>query len=423
MAEVGRAFGRTAFTLLKKTNNLLFSRSGEKTTKSAIVAVAVSSGTRTWAPQYMDPQAQGHSCQSVVFSVDDIEKPPVRETKLLSCLPKQVSELIFICQLEGGFFSHGLNVRDLQVNSAPSGFENTLCVISCYQTEFPESLEKHIRPGSSDLSKTEETNKYTEDPGCFYTSLASGNTRVRFVVNLASSVGKQNHFLTAAVLTKSHGTWAQQKRSLSTVMLTERGFLQRSRGEVRSSVRAYMRNNSPDPPPYQSKTAYYDTLQVPTNATHAQIKTAYYKQSFIYHPDKNAGSEEATKRFSEITEAYNVLGNKSLKKKYDRGILSKADVQGAGRPPAKEPPSSSAASQQKRPRQSPAVGMSGKSVFDFDAFYRAHYNEQLQREKDVRHRREEIKKKVDDPNQNFLTEVTVGLLVAMAVAVLVSMKL
>lgn len=208
--------------------------------------------------------------------------------------------------------------------------------------------------------------------------------------------------------------------------LTERqrshpSFLQRSCGEV-LSYRAYTGNNRQDLPLYRNKTAYYEILQVPTNATHAQIKTAYYKQSFIYHPDKNAGSQEATERFSEITEAYNVLGNKSLKRKYDRGILNEADVQGAGRPSAKGAPSSSTASQPKRSQQSPAVGTSGQSVFDFDAFYKAHYGEQLQREKELRQRREEIKKEQEEPKNEFLIDVTMGLFFALAIAFLVSLK-
>uniref|UniRef100_A0A3B1K2K7 J domain-containing protein n=1 Tax=Astyanax mexicanus TaxID=7994 RepID=A0A3B1K2K7_ASTMX len=75
---------------------------------------------------------------------------------------------------------------------------------------------------------------------------------------------------------------------------------------------------------HRSKTAYYDILQVSPNATQAQIKTAYYKQSFLYHPDKNPGREEATYRFAQISEAYSILGSVGLRKKYDH-------------PPAKTP--------------------------------------------------------------------------------------
>uniref|UniRef100_A0A3B3UWH9 J domain-containing protein n=1 Tax=Poecilia latipinna TaxID=48699 RepID=A0A3B3UWH9_9TELE len=67
-------------------------------------------------------------------------------------------------------------------------------------------------------------------------------------------------------------------------------------------------------PLYKTKTGYYDVLEVPTTATKAQIKTAYYKQSFAFHPDRNPGSAEATDRFSEISEAYTVLGDKVLRK-------------------------------------------------------------------------------------------------------------
>uniref|UniRef100_A0A4W3IIT3 J domain-containing protein n=1 Tax=Callorhinchus milii TaxID=7868 RepID=A0A4W3IIT3_CALMI len=55
------------------------------------------------------------------------------------------------------------------------------------------------------------------------------------------------------------------------------------------------------------KTAYYDLLQISPTATRSQIKTAYYKQSFIFHPDKNAGSEQAVLKFTQISEAYSVL--------------------------------------------------------------------------------------------------------------------
>uniref|UniRef100_A0A3B4V630 DnaJ homolog subfamily C member 30, mitochondrial n=1 Tax=Seriola dumerili TaxID=41447 RepID=A0A3B4V630_SERDU len=96
----------------------------------------------------------------------------------------------------------------------------------------------------------------------------------------------------------------------------------------------------------KAPTAYYDILKVSPGATQSQIKTAYYKQSFIYHPDKNPGSKEATQRFSEISEAYTVLGNISLRRKYDRGILSQSDIRSAGRPSSKETTSRSTGSQQ-----------------------------------------------------------------------------
>lgn len=177
--------------------------------------------------------------------------------------------------------------------------------------------------------------------------------------------------------------------------------------------------------------AYYEILQVSPNATQAQIKTAYYKQSFLYHPDKNAGSEEATNRFAQITEAYNILGSVGLRKKYDRGILSSADVQGAGRPSGKEPSASSRSSgpQQQGQRRSHApsnLNVGGKPVFDFDAFYQAHYGEQLQREQAMRQWRQQSEEKRKQEFANWklgkMTEIAVGILLGLGGVVIFSLR-
>ncbi|XP_077098469.1 uncharacterized protein dnajc30a [Siphateles boraxobius] len=193
-----------------------------------------------------------------------------------------------------------------------------------------------------------------------------------------------------------------------------------------SFTRAYsgsQNNDSRAGPLYKSKYGYYDILGVSPTATHAQIKTAYYKQSFIYHPDKNAGSEEATSMFSQISEAYHVLGNKALRRKYNRGILSQADLLGSSKPTGRESPASG---QQTRARHSPSVGAAQQNIFDFDTFIRSHYGEQLQREKQLRQRREEIlrkrKENYEDVKLGRLKEITVGLMLAMAMAIVFSLK-
>ncbi|XP_013866518.1 uncharacterized protein LOC106519400 [Austrofundulus limnaeus] len=130
---------------------------------------------------------------------------------------------------------------------------------------------------------------------------------------------------------------------------------------------------------HRSRTTYYDVLKVSPNATQAQIKTAYYKQSFINHPDKNAGSKEATKRFSEISEAYTVLSDVNQRRRYDQVILNQSDLHSAGRPSHKETSSRFKGHQQQQ-RARHFYQPDGRPIYDFDAYYRAHYGDQLARE-------------------------------------------
>ena len=60
-------------------------------------------------------------------------------------------------------------------------------------------------------------------------------------------------------------------------------------------------------PQKKASADYYKMLGVPRSATDKQIKKAYHKLSMIHHPDKVSGEAEkeaATKRFTEIGEAY-----------------------------------------------------------------------------------------------------------------------
>ncbi|CAH1115618.1 unnamed protein product [Psylliodes chrysocephalus] len=63
---------------------------------------------------------------------------------------------------------------------------------------------------------------------------------------------------------------------------------------------------------------YYRVLEVQKTATGADIKKAYRKLALKWHPDKNPDNmEEATKKFKEISEAYEVLSDDSKRKIYD----------------------------------------------------------------------------------------------------------
>lgn len=64
---------------------------------------------------------------------------------------------------------------------------------------------------------------------------------------------------------------------------------------------------------------HYDALEVSPNATHNEIKSAYYQLTLLYHPDKNE-TEAAKKKFQEISDAYEVLSNHHARKQYDMRV-------------------------------------------------------------------------------------------------------
>ncbi len=65
----------------------------------------------------------------------------------------------------------------------------------------------------------------------------------------------------------------------------------------------------------------YAILNVSPYATQKQVKDAYYKLSMKYHPDRNEGSPEAHQKFTDLTEAYSIIGQYDRRKKYDKGLL------------------------------------------------------------------------------------------------------
>ena len=66
------------------------------------------------------------------------------------------------------------------------------------------------------------------------------------------------------------------------------------------------------------KRDYYEVLGVDKNATADQIKSAYRKLAMKYHPDRNPDNSEAKEKFSEISEAYEVLSNAEKRQRYDQ---------------------------------------------------------------------------------------------------------
>jgi len=63
---------------------------------------------------------------------------------------------------------------------------------------------------------------------------------------------------------------------------------------------------------------YYDTLGIKRGATLDEIRTAHKKLVRKYHPDANKSSTDASKKFQEVQEAFDVLSDDSKRKQYDQ---------------------------------------------------------------------------------------------------------
>eukprot|EP01062_Namystynia_karyoxenos_P066787 TRINITY_DN6071_c4_g1_i1.p1 TRINITY_DN6071_c4_g1~~TRINITY_DN6071_c4_g1_i1.p1 ORF type:complete len:268 (+),score=81.92 TRINITY_DN6071_c4_g1_i1:65-868(+) len=74
---------------------------------------------------------------------------------------------------------------------------------------------------------------------------------------------------------------------------------------------------------------YYKLLGVGKKATAQDIKRAYRKLALKWHPDKNPDNkEEASEKFREISEAYQVLSDEKARSQYDQ--FGKAGLKGGG---------------------------------------------------------------------------------------------
>ena len=72
----------------------------------------------------------------------------------------------------------------------------------------------------------------------------------------------------------------------------------------------------------------YEVLGVSKDASDDEIRKAYRKLAIKYHPDKNPDDEKASKKFKEISDAYEVLSDKDKREAYDNRGMSGVHEQG-----------------------------------------------------------------------------------------------
>ncbi len=116
---------------------------------------------------------------------------------------------------------------------------------------------------------------------------------------------------------------------------------------------------------------YYKALGVEKTASQDEIKKAYRALAKKHHPDANKNSKTSEEKFKEIGEAYEILGNKEKRAKYDE-LKDQTNFQnGAEFDPTRAGYTYSTHGQ--GPSQGPSQGQQTDDYDDFADFFNAYF--------------------------------------------------
>src|SRR5262249_20241856 len=72
---------------------------------------------------------------------------------------------------------------------------------------------------------------------------------------------------------------------------------------------------------------YCSLLGIKRSATDEEVKRAYRKAVFRYHPDRNPGDNEAAEKFKQVLDGYEILSDKKKRSVYDEVTQPAEDEQ------------------------------------------------------------------------------------------------
>lgn len=105
---------------------------------------------------------------------------------------------------------------------------------------------------------------------------------------------------------------------------------------------------------------HYELLELAPNASHKEIKDAYFRLSKMYHPDVNPANPGAYTHFQKISEAYETLINASARRHYDMNTFG-ASYFVNGTPTAVH---------------GPTIHTGKSETYDYDEWTRQHYGDE-----------------------------------------------